>query len=138
MVQSMINPNIKNLIIYDSMRNVVGKTTVFYNYNQKYILFNNIEIKRSFLDSDKTDITLKKEVLKAIKRGIDDQIASMLERGYPVDDIRIGMKNNDLEDAIVDSGIEIIHTKFLENYLFNGYIGDVSDEEKGQAIIKRK
>lgn len=67
MVQSMINPNIKNLIIYDSMRNVVGKTTAFYNYNQKYILFNNIEIKRSFLDSDKTDITLKKEVLKAIK-----------------------------------------------------------------------
>lgn len=62
----------------------------------------------------------------------------MVERGYPVDDIRIGMKNNDLEDAIVDSGIEIIHTNFLENYLFNGYIGDASDEKKGQAIIKRK
>lgn len=136
MIKSMTKHNIKNLVIYDSMKKIVGKSTAYYNREQKYIIFNNIEIKQKFLESKKTTANEKKEVLKTILRGIKDQIKSMQENGIEVKDVRIGMRNNDLEQEIKNEGIEIVYKDLLQNCHFGKYAGDANDEEKGQAIIK--
>lgn len=138
MIQSMINPSIKNLVIYDSMRNVIAKSTAFYNEEKRYLLFNNVEIKKGFMYSKRRKEEDFDEILDSIIRGIKDQIKSMKEKGYIVDDVRIGMARNDLKDAIIRKRLQIKHSKLLNNYPYNNYEGDANDIKEGQAIIKIK
>lgn len=138
MIQSMINPCIKNLVIYGSANNIIGKATAYYNKEKEYLLFNNIEISKSFRESKKTTEEEKREVLNTILRGIYKQIEQMEKKGYKVNQIRIGMRENDLKKEILDFNIKIDHTDLLENYPYKNYDGDANDKREGQAVIKRK
>lgn len=131
MIQSMINPAIKNLIIYDSMKNVIAKSTAFYNIEKNYIIFNNVEIKNGFIKhKDKLN-----ELYEALIRGIKDQVKAMEDNGYKVEDIRIGMSNNDLNEIILKKKLKILHSNLLKNYSYKNYEGDANKSE-GQAVIK--
>lgn len=136
MIQSMINPSVKNLVIYDGMQNIIGKSTAYYNMKEKYIVFNNIEMQEKFIENKKTTAKQKKEVLEAILRGIKDQIKSMQEKGYEVIDVRMGMLRNDLKEEILAKKIKIVHKNLLKNYNYKDYAGDANDEIEGQAIVK--
>ena len=130
MTQSVINPNVKNLVIYKNSE-ILGKSTAFYNSNLKYIVFNNIEIKDKAILNKSFD---KKEFLKMFLMGINDQLKAM---NYEVNDVRVGLSNNDLYDEIVNN-FEIDKRNMVENFRYKGYNGDANNPKYGQAIIKRK
>lgn len=136
MIQSIVNPNIKNLVIYDSMRNVIAKSTAFYNEEKRYLLFNNVEISHRFINNKYTKTKDFEELYAALIRGIEDQIDCMNEKGYKVENVRIGMARNDLTETIKRNGIRIKHSELLDNYDYNNYAGDA--HLMGQAVIKIK
>lgn len=128
MVQSMTNPNIKNLVIYKGAE-VVAKSTAF--YNQDYILCNNIEVSESYtLKYNDAD---KKELLNVFSKAITEQ-SKLLD----VNESRVGLLRNDLLKQIVESDFEILHNQLLSNYRFNNYEGDANDPMFGQALIYKK
>ena len=137
MVQGMINPCVKNLVVYDGKNNIIGKSTAFYNQDKKYILFNNIEMSKSFLSNKEVE-NKKRKVLKAFLEGIKEQVYMMQKNNYLVEEVRIGMLRNDLEEEIIKSNIPIVHKDLLDNYPYKNYSGDANNKEKGQAIIKIK
>ena len=136
MIQSIVNPNIKNLVIYDSMRNVIAKSTAFYNEEKRYLLFNNVEISHRFINNKYTKTEDFEELYSALIRGIEDQIDCMNKKGYKVENVRIGMARNDLTETIKRNGIRIKHSELLDNYDYNNYAGDA--HLMGQAVIKIK
>lgn len=127
MLQSMINPNIKTLIVRDCNNEIVAKTTVYFNKISNYLLFNTIEVKRIVSSNN------YENMLDTILRGIDKQVELLNNEGYNIYDIRIGLKNNDLYDLLVDN-FEVTK-EMLDNYGYEGYGGDANDLEYGQVVI---
>ena len=134
MHQSMINPDIANLIIYDENNQVMGKATAYYNRKGKYILFNNAETKAITSKGLKSAKQRQKECLQALIRGTMDAVNVLKERGEDVNEVRIGMLRNDLANVIEEYGLEISY-ELLQSYNWKDYDGDASDADKGQAII---
>ena len=128
MIQSMTNPNFKNLVVYKGSE-VVAKTTAFYNNN--YILCNNIEVSDAYnlkaASNDKTK--LLNVFIKALKKQ-----AELLK----VDEVRVGMLRNDLIRQILEAKYDIERDELLSNYKFKNYMGDANDPIFGQAIIYKK
>lgn len=127
MVQSIINPKIKNLVIYKN-NDIIGKATAF--YNNDYILFNNIEIK------EQKNIDYQ-EALKWFLKGINDQINVMKSKGIIINECRIGMARNDLSEVIIPN-FEVNKDTMLANFNYRGYNGDANDKNYGQAIVYRR
>lgn len=125
MVQSMINPKIKNLVIYKGSE-IIGKTTVY--KNNDYLLCNNIEIKDSVMFSDNTTDEMLNEILDVVIKGLYSQLNN--EINY----ISIGLGNNDLEKQVVEKAIHILTNNGFPNYNYEGYRGDA----KEQALIYKK
>ena len=134
MIQSMINPDIANLILYDENNNIIGKATAYYNRSKKYILFNTAETKSITSKGLKSEKQRQKECLEALIRGAMDAVCALKERGEDISEVRIGMVRNDLENAIREYGLEISYD-LLDAYNWNDYAGDASDVSAGQAII---
>ena len=128
MIQSMVNPNLRNLVIYKG-NEVVAKTTAY--YNQDYILCNNIEVSDKFMHN--YELSDREELFKVVLEGLTVQ-AKYLD----VNEVRIGMLRNDLNRAIYELNIEIKHDKLLDNCKFNNYAGDANDPMFGQALIYKK
>lgn len=131
LVQSIINPQIKTMIITHNNK-IIGKTTAYYNKN--YLLFNNIEISNQFLN--KATKKEKEQTLKVILIGINEQIKIMNKKNYNIENVRIGMRNNDLEEEI-KKYFKIEKINLYENYEYKNYDSD-ANTEKGQAIIERR
>lgn len=134
MRQSMINPDIANLIIYDENNQVMGKATAYYNRKGKYILFNNAETKEIASKGLKSTKQREKECLEALIRGAMDAVKALKERGEDIKEVRIGMLRNDLANVIEEYGLEISY-ELLQSYNWKDYAGDASDTARGQAII---
>lgn len=132
MRQSMINPNVCNLIIYDENNQVLGKATAYYNQSNKYILFNNAEFK---VTKDlKNNKARRKELLEAILRAVNDVVKEFKEQGVNINEVRMGMKRNDLEEAIKEAKLEIELNNLFDNYPYKNYSGDANEDE-GQVIL---
>ena len=135
MVQSVINPNVTNLIIYDENKKIVGKATSYFNPEKKYILFNNFETKQIGSKGLKSAEERKKELLNAILRACDDLVDALKKKGIDIERIAVGLNANDLQEEL-ESDFEVTKTDLLEQYQWNGYKGDAG-VDKGQAIIYR-
>ncbi|HOZ53745.1 MAG TPA: leucine-rich repeat protein [Bacilli bacterium] len=123
MVQSMINPNVQNLVILDENKFVVAKATAYYNKNKNYILFNNVEAMQN---------ANKEQIREALKRAVKDIVIAYEQKGKNPPEIRIGMLRN---DAFTNDDIEVVYgNDLLSNYSYSGYDGDANSEE-GQGIL---
>lgn len=134
MIQSMLNPNIKNLIIYDLSKRILAKATAYYNFNGNYMLINSIAISESFMLKSKEED--KEKLLDIILKGLQSQIDSMRNDNVPVNEIRIRMLKNSLEKTIQKRHFPVEKNNLLLNYAFHNYDGNASDSSYGQAIIK--
>ena len=135
MIQSMTNPNLRNLVVFKD-NEVIAKSTAFYNNN--YILCNNIEVSSKYYNDKSMGYEDKKALFEAIRKGLIDQARQMEENGNKVDEIRIGMCRNDLGYIIEKERYQIIKNELLANYQFNHYQGDANNKAFGQAIIYKK
>ena len=92
LVQSIINPNVFNIIIKVGDK-VVGKTTGFYNPEEKYILFNNFEgVVFNYDNESKIDI------IKAICRATNDMLDAFKNQNIEIKSVRMGNFDNKLDD----------------------------------------
>lgn len=132
MIQSIMNPYIKTMVIY-YFGKMIGKTTCYYNEKDKYLIFNNIEISNYFMNNLCVGSKEKLEALKTIILGIKKQVKELKNKGYEVNDIRIGMNNNDLADELKEC-YKISNNNMLSNYHYKNYEGD-ANSKNGQAII---
>ena len=133
MIQSVINPNIVNLIIYDENKKIVGKATTYFNPEKKYVLFNNFETKQIGAKGLKNAEERRKELLNAILRACDDIVDELRKKGIDLERIAVGLNANDLSAELEDN-YEVTKTDLLDQYPWQGYKGDAS-EKKGQAIL---
>lgn len=127
MIQSMINPSIKTLVLYDRNK-IIGKSTAYYDEKNGYLIFNNVEIRNGYKPT--------MDVFYSFMDAIEKQKEALELKGYVVNDIRIGMKNNNL-DQIIKNMLEIEHNDLLKNYNYSNYEGD-ANSFSGQAIVKVK
>lgn len=132
MIQSMINPDIANLIIYDENKQVLGKATAYFNKEKKYILFNNAEMKVT--KELKNSKERRKELLSAILRAVNDVTKEFKKQGININEVRMGMERNDLEEAIKEAKLEIELNNLFANYSYKNYAGDANGNE-GQAVL---
>lgn len=130
---SMTHPQVRTLIVYDSFHKIIGKSTVFYSIDGKYLLGNNIEVAHSFILSSKTNERQKQELLTTFLLGLQAQASAMEKLGYMVKQIRVGMLRNNLGDQLVQYPIE--KKDLLPNIKYGSYIGDASNKEVGQAVL---
>ena len=111
---------------------MIGKTTCYYNKDEKYLIFNNIEMSNKFIYSLNVSSKERLNALKTIVLGIKEQVKDMEKRGLMVNDIRIGMNNNDLYDEVKEC--YKITNNMLLNYNYHNYEGD-ANSKNGQAIV---
>jgi hypothetical protein len=123
MIQSMINPFVQNLIIRDENQNIVGKSTVYYNKSENYMLFNNVEAIKS-ID--------KKQSFDTLKRAVIDQVAALKQSNIELKEIRIGMLRNDL---LSENDLDVVKINLLPNYKYENYSGDANNSDYGQGIL---
>ena len=136
MIQSIQNPRIKNLVVYNQAKKVIAKTTVFYNHD--YLLGNNIEVSKQFQESLKVSKEDKIAVLEAFKRGLLAQKDYLEANGMDIKYIRIGLGHNGLLDIIKEDKMPVIKNYLLPNYRFDGYMGDANNYCDGQVQIYKK
>lgn len=129
---SMTNPYVRNLVLLNGDK-IIGKATAYYNFKERYLLFNNVELSYQFMFSDKTKLE-KRKALEELLKGIKFQVTKMNEKGYLVNQVRIGMARNDLANEIKEQ-FKIEKTNLLANIKYGTYVGDANEE---QAIIERK
>ena len=130
MIQSMTNPNLKNLVIYKDGR-VIAKTTAF--YNNGYILCNNVEVAHTFIENKKTTKEDLHELTQLIIEALEKQ-AKYLD----VNEVRIGLLRNDLAQNLNCLALYIEHRDLFANYNFKNYEGDANNHICGQATVYRK
>lgn len=124
LLESIFNPNIKSLAIYNKDNDIVGKATAY--LNDDYILFNSLE-SDSLIDRD--------QIKDALIRGTFDQIDALEHKGIIINHVRVGLDNSNF---IFNKGnIEIIKENLLDNYQYGkDYKGDGVDVQG--IIYKRK
>jgi hypothetical protein len=127
MIQSMTNPNFKNLVIYKNDK-IIAKTTAFYNNN--YILCNNIEVAHTFLENKNTQRKDLEELTNLIIEALSKQAQYL-----GVDEVRIGLLRNDLKECLECLAIYIEHHNLFANYNFKDYEGDANNHTYGQASV---
>lgn len=130
MTQSMINPNIKNLVIYNKAKRIVAKTTAF--YNNDYIICNNIEVADFFMNNPQTTEIDRVELLNAVLSGILAQVNMLPDN---LQKVVIGMDRNDLVKELEKYALQIIRDNLILNYKYHNYQGDANNRAKGQAIV---
>lgn len=131
---SMIHPQVRTLVVYDDFQKIIGKSTVFYSLEGKYLLANTIEVAHHFINSSKVVEKQKQELLNAFLEGLKAQVAAMEKRGYTVGEVRVGMGRNDLEEQLLNQ-YNILKTNLLPNIEYGSYRGDASNESLGQAVL---
>ena len=141
MRQSLINPNITNLVIYDENDKIVGKATSYFNPDEKYILFNNVETKQIGSKGLKSASERKEKLLEAILRACIDVIKAFKDKGISIKEIGVGMNANDLKDEL-EKSFKIKSDNLLKQYYWDGYRGDAASEQavlyKDDIAIKTK
>lgn len=95
-IQSMTNPLVKNLVIYDLNDEVLAKTTALYNPNYKTIIFNGVMIPKVLRKND----YIKAIVLDAIFKATQLQVSIMEDEGIDVREIRMESFDNHLNDLL--------------------------------------
>lgn len=144
MEASMFDASVRNLIIYNKDKQIVGKATAYYNTRRKYILFNNAEMSQSF--QAKAGDLDKKDVLDTILRAIKDQVEILNSdpNKVRVKKVVMGMRYNDLDDEIYSRDLPIITKEkaMLPNFHFTvstedayEYEGDATDPSYGQVVL---
>lgn len=122
MRQAMTNPFVQNLLIRDTNNNIVAKATAYYNKEDNYILFNNVE-----------GISLNKGKARAcLNRAINDQIAALASQNIFISEVRVGMLRNDI---FCDKDITVEKKELLKNYRYSNYEGDANNFTFGQGIL---
>lgn len=130
---SMTHPQVRTLVVYDSFQRIIGKSTIFYSLEGKYLLGNTIEVAHSFIKSPKTTEEQKKALLQTFLEGLQAQVMAMDKLGYMVNQVRIGMRKNNLEEPLQQYPIE--KENLLPNIPYGSYLGDASSPEVGQVIL---
>lgn len=130
MRQSMINPLVQNLIIRDPNQNIIAKSTAYYNQEEGYILFNNVEAATSFVQSASQE--QKEKAIEAVKRAVADQVKALKEQGILLNEVRMGMLRNDLFTA---DHLKVEKNHLLSNYPYKSYNGDANSSAHGQGIL---
>ena len=144
MEASMFDTSVRNLIIYNKDKQIVGKATAYYNARKKYILFNNAEMSQSFLTKAKA--AGKSDAFDAILRAVHDQVEVLNAdpKKIKVKKVVMGMRYNDLGDEIMSRDLPIVTDpdEMLENYHFTvstpgayEYEGDATDPSYGQVVL---
>lgn len=144
MEASMFDASVRNLIIYNKDKQIVGKATAYYNGRKKYILFNNAEMSQSFLA--KARAAGKRDAFDAILRAVHDQVEVLNSdpKKIKVKKVVMGMRYNDLGDEIMSRDLPIVTDpdEMLENYHFTvstpgayEYEGDATDPSYGQVVL---
>ena len=144
MEASMFDTSVRNLIIYNKDKQIVGKATAYYNARRKYILFNNAEMSQSFLA--KARAAGKRDAFDAILRAVHDQVEVLNAdpKKIKVKKVVMGMRYNDLGDEIMSRDLPIVTDpdEMLENYHFTvstpgayEYEGDATDPDYGQVVL---
>ncbi len=133
MVQSMINKDITNLVVF-SNDEIIAKATAYYNPNKKYVLFNNAEVRLT--SGLKANAKRRREAFDALLRAVNDFVKYSDENDIKISEVRMGLERNSLLPLIKRFGFMIVHDNLLENYHYDGYVGDASSE-LGQAILYR-
>lgn len=131
---SMTHPQVRTLVVYDSFGKIIGKSTVFYSLEGKFLLGNTIEVAHSFITSSKTTEKQKESLLQTFLNGLQAQVTAMDKIGYMVKEIRVGMLRNDLGEQIYEQ-YPVVNIDLLQNIQYGSYIGDASNEFIGQAIL---
>lgn len=108
MVTSVLDPSVSNLAIQNKEGKVIAKATAYYNEDEKYIYFNNVEVRMS--ESRKT----AKEIYRALQRAVKDQVRENQE----INDVVIGMAYNDLGAVIKDNCEQV---DYYDEYKNNDY-----------------
>lgn len=93
MATSILDPEVSNLTIQNEKGKIVAKATAYYNEKEKYIYFNNVEVRNS--ESYKS----AKDIYKALQRAVKDQV----KVNDDIDNVVIGMAYNDLGTVIKDN-----------------------------------
>ena len=132
MIQAMINPNIQNLLILNKDKIIIAKATAYYNEEEKYILFNNVEASLKLINTkNRKEI---KEAKEAIKRAVLDQVIAQNNKGVKIKHIRIGMTKNDL---FTSRDLKVNYGNYLSNYPYKDYAGD-ANSYAGQGILYKR
>lgn len=129
--QSMTNPCVKTLVIYNGIRKIVAKSTCFYNLSNHTIVFNAIEASKSFVFNSSNDD--KKEVILAFLRGIKEQIKAMNECNLDVREVRMEIGYSRLKESLLDMGFPITFNR-LPNYKYK----DLDEESIYQVVLYKK
>lgn len=130
---SMTHPQVRTLVVYDSFHKLIGKTTIFYSLEGKYLLGNTIEVAHTFIKSRKATEQKKQALLQTFLAGLQSQVTAMDKLGYLVKEVRIGMRKNNLEEQLQQYPIE--KENLLPNIPYGSYSGDASSPEVGQVIL---
>lgn len=130
---SMIHPQVRTLVVYDSFQKIIGKLTAFYSLEGQYLLGNTIEVAHSFITSSKTTEKQKEALLQTFLEGLQAQVTAMDKLGYIVNEVRVGMLRNNLGEQLKQYPIE--KENLLSNIRYGNYLGDASSHSLGQAIL---
>ena len=127
MKASIIHPDCQNLVIKDKEGRIIAKSTLYINRNQRYGVFNNVEINNNAIEqNDKEKIYLKyKEAVKRFAKRYNE-----LNKDKPLTQINVGMNLNDLSSTLKKH--ERKSDKILKGIDFSeyeGYEGDWQDEQ---------
>lgn len=130
MVQSMVNPCVQNLILRDQNQNIIAKSTAFYNEEEGYILFNNVEASHTFVGAASEQRL--ESARKAVYRAVSDQVNAQREKGIELHEVRMGMLRNDI---FTDKHLKTVTQRLLNNYSYKNYRGDANSSAAGQGIL---
>jgi len=95
MKASILHPDVQNLVINDKYGNPVAKSTVYVNREQRYALFNNVEVNDQFEN-------FKDQIYKEYIVGVEAFVRAYNERfrDKPLRKVNVGIHLNDLEEQI--------------------------------------
>ncbi len=127
---SIVHPDVQNLVIRDKTGKIIAKSTLFVNRKQGYGVCNNVEIDEDVPDEDKQKIYDKiKEAIKLFAEKYNSKYPDI-----PLQQINVGMNNNDLEELIISKDKESEKLLQALNYgeygIYNQtYEGDSSESQ---------
>ena len=96
MKASIVHPDVQNLVIRNERGDIIAKSTLYINRDQRYGVFNNVEVNDRISDEDKKIIYAKYK--KAVRMFAEQYNKENPQK--PLLQITVGMNANDLEALI--------------------------------------
>lgn len=100
---------VRNYNIKDSNNLIVASAHAYYSEDEKYLLFNSINLSQSFVTKGYDVETIKNKIIEYVLASIEDVLNFLNEKDAKVSKVHVGISEKNIKEQLLTRGTKVIN-----------------------------